>query len=66
VSVAGEPEKGKSERIRNSWRLLWEWMEGLVAFEVPQQQNKEDDNGQHKNAEMAARAFIRYMIGYTL
>jgi hypothetical protein len=33
-------------------------MEALVAFEVPQQQDKEDHNGQHKDAKMPARAAI--------
>jgi hypothetical protein len=33
-------------------------MEALVALEVPQQQDKEDDNGQHKDAKMLARAAI--------
>jgi hypothetical protein len=37
-------------------------MEGLVALEVPQQQDKEDDNRQHKDAKMVARAFIRYTL----
>jgi hypothetical protein len=54
VSVAGANEKGKSELMKDSWRPLRQRLSVLMAFEIPHQHYEEQNDHEHKNAEVVA------------
>jgi hypothetical protein len=47
VSVAGVNEKGKSELMKDSRWPLRQGLGILMAFEIPHQQNQEENDCQH-------------------
>jgi hypothetical protein len=56
VSVAARPEKGKSAQKKHSGWLLGQRFCLFMSFEIPKEQDQENDDSQNEYAKVVARA----------